>query len=144
MVEGAEQRGGGVKLLDASASAQALQRVLRSMVVNALPAVAVAVVPTPFRRTHARTSTRPHGRKRAHTHTHARVFPFPSPRPPHAHTRNDPQVGPSWDRPWLQTSLGDFWGRRWNLPASASLKHLAYDPMLEGAACSMSWVNPEP
>jgi hypothetical protein len=39
---------------------------------------------------------------------------------------------PSWDRPWLQTSLGDFWARRWNLPASASLKYLAYDPAVEG------------
>ena len=43
-------------------------------------------------------------------------------------------TAPSWDRPWLQTSLGDFWARRWNLPASASLKHLAFDPAVEGAA----------
>lgn len=45
------------------------------------------------------------------------------------------EVGPSWDRPWLQSSLSDFWARRWNLPASASLKHLVYDPIVEGA-CS--------
>ncbi|KXZ55709.1 hypothetical protein GPECTOR_2g1259 [Gonium pectorale] len=44
------------------------------------------------------------------------------------------EVAPSWDRPWLQTSLADFWGRRWNLPASSSLKHLAYEPLVEDLA----------
>lgn len=33
-----------------------------------------------------------------------------------------------------QTSLSDFWGRRWNLPAGASLKTLFYDPIVEGRA----------
>ncbi|KAG2435743.1 hypothetical protein HXX76_006939 [Chlamydomonas incerta] len=41
-------------------------------------------------------------------------------------------LAPSWDRPWLQTSLADFWGRRWNLPAAASLKHLVFAPVVEG------------
>ncbi|KAG2451281.1 hypothetical protein HYH02_003887 [Chlamydomonas schloesseri] len=41
-------------------------------------------------------------------------------------------LAPSWNRPWLQTSLADFWGRRWNLPAAASLKHLVYAPVVEG------------
>lgn len=41
-------------------------------------------------------------------------------------------VAPSWDRPWLQSSLADFWGHRWNLPAAASLKTLVYEPIAEG------------
>ncbi|GLC70571.1 hypothetical protein PLESTF_001009900 [Pleodorina starrii] len=41
-------------------------------------------------------------------------------------------VAPSWDRPWLQTSLSNFWSRRWNLPTSSSLKHLVYEPLVEG------------
>lgn len=48
------------------------------------------------------------------------------------------QCAPSWDRPWLQTSLSDFWGRRWNMPAAASLKELVYDPIVEGRRLSWS------
>ncbi|GLI67945.1 hypothetical protein VaNZ11_012276 [Volvox africanus] len=48
------------------------------------------------------------------------------------------EVAPSWNRPWLQTSLADFWARRWNLPTSSSLKYLVYEPLMEGrlVACS--------
>lgn len=37
-----------------------------------------------------------------------------------------------FDRPWLSRSLGDFWGRRWNRVAAASLKSLVFDPLSEG------------
>ncbi|KAF5842627.1 hypothetical protein DUNSADRAFT_6095 [Dunaliella salina] len=43
-------------------------------------------------------------------------------------------VAPSWDRPWLQTSPSDFWSKRWNLPASHSLRALVFAPIMEGAA----------
>ncbi|EFJ49459.1 hypothetical protein VOLCADRAFT_89895 [Volvox carteri f. nagariensis] len=47
-------------------------------------------------------------------------------------------VAPSWERPWLQTSLADFWGRRWNLPTSSSLKYLVYEPLAEGRLVAAS------
>eukprot|EP00668_Euglena_longa_P042023 GGOE01055389.1.p1 GENE.GGOE01055389.1~~GGOE01055389.1.p1 ORF type:complete len:252 (+),score=35.81 GGOE01055389.1:178-933(+) len=36
------------------------------------------------------------------------------------------------DNPYMSTSLADFWGRRWNMVASSSLRHLIYDPIREG------------
>ncbi|KAL6755089.1 hypothetical protein V8C86DRAFT_257928 [Haematococcus lacustris] len=47
---------------------------------------------------------------------------------------NGLQVAPSWDRPWLQNCLSDFWARRWNLPAAYSLRSLVYEPIMEGRA----------
>uniref|UniRef100_A0A0D9VFU1 Wax synthase domain-containing protein n=1 Tax=Leersia perrieri TaxID=77586 RepID=A0A0D9VFU1_9ORYZ len=39
------------------------------------------------------------------------------------------ELEPQFDRPYLSSSLGDFWGRRWNLAASASLRAAVYEPM---------------
>jgi hypothetical protein len=32
------------------------------------------------------------------------------------------QLIPSFDEPWLSTSVGDFWGRRWNIPTASLLR----------------------
>ncbi|KAI8475316.1 MAG: hypothetical protein J3K34DRAFT_517551 [Monoraphidium minutum] len=42
------------------------------------------------------------------------------------------EVVPPFDRPWLATSLADFWGRRWNNTVSLTLRPLFYDPIVEG------------
>uniref|UniRef100_A0A0D9VFN2 Wax synthase domain-containing protein n=1 Tax=Leersia perrieri TaxID=77586 RepID=A0A0D9VFN2_9ORYZ len=39
------------------------------------------------------------------------------------------ELEPQFDRPYLSSSLGDFWGRRWNLAASASLRASVYEPV---------------
>jgi hypothetical protein len=39
------------------------------------------------------------------------------------------EMEPQFDRPYLSASLGDFWGRRWNLVASAALRAAVYDPV---------------
>nr|CAB3482507.1 unnamed protein product [Digitaria exilis] len=39
------------------------------------------------------------------------------------------EVKPQFDKPYLATSLQDFWGRRWNLPVSAILRASVYDPV---------------
>ncbi|RLN12430.1 putative long-chain-alcohol O-fatty-acyltransferase 4 [Panicum miliaceum] len=39
------------------------------------------------------------------------------------------EMEPQFDRPYLSASLGDFWGRRWNLPASATLRAAVHDPV---------------
>lgn len=39
------------------------------------------------------------------------------------------EVKPHFIRPYLATSLRDFWGRRWNLPVSAILRASVYNPM---------------
>nr|ADI60058.1 wax synthase [Euglena gracilis] len=36
------------------------------------------------------------------------------------------------NQPYFSTSLSNFWGRRWNLVASSSLRHVVYDPIREG------------
>ena len=36
---------------------------------------------------------------------------------------------PQFDKPYLSTSLQDFWGRRWNLMASAVLRPAVYIPV---------------
>jgi hypothetical protein len=45
-------------------------------------------------------------------------------------------VVPPFDKPWLSTSLADFWGRRWNNTVSLTLRSLIYDPIVEGC-----WVH---
>ncbi|KAL6650477.1 hypothetical protein ACP70R_009402 [Stipagrostis hirtigluma subsp. patula] len=39
------------------------------------------------------------------------------------------EVEPQFDRPYLASSLRDFWGRRWNLMVSAVLRPSVYDPV---------------
>ncbi|TVU13300.1 hypothetical protein EJB05_40347, partial [Eragrostis curvula] len=39
------------------------------------------------------------------------------------------EMEPQFDRPYLATSLRDFWGRRWNLMVSAVLRPSVYDPV---------------
>ncbi|CAO2205797.1 unnamed protein product [Urochloa humidicola] len=38
-------------------------------------------------------------------------------------------VKPQFVRPYLTTSLRDFWGRRWNQPTSGALRAAVYDPL---------------
>eukprot|EP00877_Chromochloris_zofingiensis_P012585 jgi/Chrzof1/7580/Cz02g29020.t1 len=42
------------------------------------------------------------------------------------------ELVPPFDKPWLATSLADFWGRRWNNSTSLLLRFLVYDPIIEG------------
>jgi hypothetical protein len=39
------------------------------------------------------------------------------------------EMEPQFDKPYLSSSLGDFWGRRWNLMVSAALRPAVYDPV---------------
>ncbi|XP_047062534.1 acyl-CoA--sterol O-acyltransferase 1-like [Lolium rigidum] len=39
------------------------------------------------------------------------------------------EAEPQFDRPYLASSLRDFWGRRWNLMVSAILRPSVYDPV---------------
>ncbi|CAN6200944.1 unnamed protein product [Urochloa humidicola] len=39
------------------------------------------------------------------------------------------EMEPQFDKPYLSSSLTDFWGRRWNLMASAVLRPAVYDPV---------------
>uniref|UniRef100_J3LCI8 Wax synthase domain-containing protein n=2 Tax=Oryza brachyantha TaxID=4533 RepID=J3LCI8_ORYBR len=39
------------------------------------------------------------------------------------------ELEPQFDRPYLSSSLQDFWGRRWNLMASAVLRPAVYHPV---------------
>ncbi|CAI5475720.1 unnamed protein product [Closterium sp. Yama58-4] len=40
-------------------------------------------------------------------------------------------VEPHFRRPYLATSLGSFWARRWNLVVSVSLRETVYEPLLD-------------
>jgi hypothetical protein len=42
------------------------------------------------------------------------------------------QVAPHFDRPFLSSSLTDFWSRRWNLNTGYTMRFLIYDPICEG------------
>ena len=42
------------------------------------------------------------------------------------------KIIPTFDQPWLSSSLSDFWGRRWNITTSHMLRALIYDPITEG------------
>lgn len=48
-------------------------------------------------------------------------------------------VVPPFDRPWMSTSLADFWSRRWNNTVSLTLRSLIYDPIVEGC-----WIHRGP
>jgi hypothetical protein len=37
------------------------------------------------------------------------------------------------DRPWLATSFGEFWARRWNVNTGYTLRYLCYDPICDGS-----------
>ncbi|TKW22076.1 hypothetical protein SEVIR_4G205100v4 [Setaria viridis] len=39
------------------------------------------------------------------------------------------EMEPQFDKPYLSSSLRDFWGRRWNLMVSAALRPAVYDPV---------------
>jgi len=39
---------------------------------------------------------------------------------------------PTFDHPWMSSSLADFWGRRWNITTSHVLRAVVYDPIVEG------------
>jgi hypothetical protein len=39
------------------------------------------------------------------------------------------EIEPQFDRPYVASSLHDFWGRRWNLVVSAILRPLVYEPV---------------
>jgi len=41
-------------------------------------------------------------------------------------------LSPHFDKPYLATSLSDFWSKRWNLTVGNSLRALCYDPIHEG------------
>jgi hypothetical protein len=42
------------------------------------------------------------------------------------------RVAPHFDRPYLSSSLADFWSRRWNLNTGYTMRFLIYDPVCEG------------
>ena len=41
-------------------------------------------------------------------------------------------VAPHFDRPFLSSSLTDFWSRRWNLNTGYTMRFMIYDPICEG------------
>ncbi|KAF5832586.1 hypothetical protein DUNSADRAFT_11486 [Dunaliella salina] len=42
------------------------------------------------------------------------------------------KIIPTFDQPWLSTSLADFWGRRWNITTSSVLRTVIHDTIMEG------------
>ncbi|KAK9837032.1 hypothetical protein WJX81_008263 [Elliptochloris bilobata] len=42
------------------------------------------------------------------------------------------QIAPHFDRPFMSSSLSDFWSRRWNLTAGNALRFFVYDVVYEG------------
>ncbi|CAN6472202.1 unnamed protein product [Victoria cruziana] len=52
------------------------------------------------------------------------------------------ELEPQFDRPYLSTSLGDFWGRRWNLIVPATLKPTVYIPVR--SLCSRLMIGSTP
>ncbi|GIL54911.1 hypothetical protein Vafri_10609 [Volvox africanus] len=43
------------------------------------------------------------------------------------------QLIPTFDHPWMSSSLADFWGRRWNIPAASMLRTIVYDTVISGS-----------
>eukprot|EP00210_Caulerpa_lentillifera_P006781 g6480.t1 len=54
------------------------------------------------------------------------------------------QLTPHFDRPWLSTSISEFWSMRWNLVVGALLRDLIYDPILEGSLARSSGARAKP
>ncbi|PNH08288.1 Acyl-CoA--sterol O-acyltransferase 1 [Tetrabaena socialis] len=54
------------------------------------------------------------------------------------------QLGPTFDQPWLSSSLADFWARRWNIPTATCLRTLVYDPIVDGALIAPAWRRASP
>ena len=46
----------------------------------------------------------------------------------------DMPLAPNFDRPFLASSLTDFWSRRWNLTTGYTCRFLVYDCVLEGGS----------
>ncbi|XAR53842.1 Long-chain-alcohol O-fatty-acyltransferase [Bertholletia excelsa] len=44
------------------------------------------------------------------------------------------ELEPQFDKPYLSTSLQDFWGRRWNIMVTRILRPTVYDPVLNLAS----------
>lgn len=42
------------------------------------------------------------------------------------------ELAPTFDAPWLSTSLNEFWTKRWNVPTSSLLRCLVYDVIVDG------------
>jgi len=42
------------------------------------------------------------------------------------------EIIPTFDQPWMSTSLSDFWGHRWNITTSSILRTLVYDIIVDG------------
>ena len=42
------------------------------------------------------------------------------------------RISPHFDEPYLSHSVAAFWGRRWNITASNTLRFLFYDTICEG------------
>ena len=43
-------------------------------------------------------------------------------------------ISPHFDQPYASESMASFWGRRWNVATSNTLRSLIYDPIYEGEA----------
>ncbi len=43
-------------------------------------------------------------------------------------------ISPHFDQPYASESMASFWGRRWNVATSNTLRSLIYDPIYEGGA----------
>lgn len=67
------------------------------------------------------------------------------------------KVAPTFNKPWLSSSLADFWARRWNLTTTYMMRSMVYEPIMEGrlvvadhdvaaaaAACSRSSSQAKP
>jgi hypothetical protein len=47
------------------------------------------------------------------------------------------RISPHFDEPYLSHSMAAFWGRRWNITASNTLRFLFYDTICEGGSGKM-------
>lgn len=54
------------------------------------------------------------------------------------------ELMPHFDRPWMTTSISEFWSIRWNLVIGALLRDLIYDPILEGSLLRTNGDRPNP
>lgn len=54
------------------------------------------------------------------------------------------RIAPHFDTPYLSTSVASFWGKRWNLTASNSLRTIIYDTIQDGQPLNSLQVPPAP